>query len=230
GNAVTMPAQSVGGGTVAGSTTGGGLGDVVVQLMSIGGGDVNAVLRMGERNGDVKILSRPVLIAANNTEATFMVGTSRAFPTSKRTLPNDNATTIQEFVYKDVATRLTILPTISHDGYVSLEILQEVNQATAEVQLDSPVISTREAHTQVLVKDGQTIMLGGLRDQQNERNQSGVPFLSRIPILGGLFGSASRIDNETELFLFLTPRILRTDADVEQATNARLPARVEGAR
>ena len=230
GNAVTVPPQGVQGGTVEGSTTGGGLGDVIVKMMSIGGGDVNAVLKVGERNGDVRILSRPVLIAANNTEATFMVGSQRAFPVSKRTLPNDNATTIQEFVYRDVGTRLTVLPTISHDGYVALEILQEINQATAEEQLESPVISTREAHTQVLVKDGQTIVIGGLRDQQHDRNQSGVPLLSRIPLLGGLFGAASRIDAETELFLFLTPRILRTDDDVERATAARMPARLEGDR
>ena len=108
--------------------------------------------------------------------------------------------------------------------------LQEINQATAETQLESPVISTREAHTQVLVKDGQTIVLGGLRDQQHDRNRNGVPFLSRIPILGGLFGSASRIDSETELFLFLTPRILRTDDDVEQATRARISGSGEGGR
>lgn len=229
GNAVTLPPQPLGGGSVEATTTGGGLGDLVVRMMSIGGGDVNAVLKIGEQNGDVRILSRPVLIAANNTEATFMVGSQRAFPVSKRTLPNDNATTVQEFAYRDVGTRLTVLPTISHDGYVALEILQEINQATNELQLDSPVISTREAHTQVLVRDGQTIMIGGLRDQQRDRSSRGVPLLSRLPLIGGLFGSASRVESESELFLFLTPRVLRTDADVERATEARMPANAGGA-
>ncbi len=230
GNAVTLPPQGLEGGTIEASTTGGGLGDLVIRMMSIGGGELSAVLKVGEQAGDVRILSRPVLIAANNTEATFMVGSQRAFPVSKRTLPNDDATTVQEFAYRDVGTRLTVLPTISHDGYVALEILQEINQATNELQLDSPVISTREAHTQVLVRDGQTIVIGGLRDQQRDRSSRGVPFLSRIPLLGGLFGSASRVESETELFLFLTPRILRTDEDVEAATRERLSPRAEGPR
>ena len=68
---------------------------------------------------------------------------------------------------------------------MSLVIQQESNQATSEVQFDAPVISTREAVTQVLVKDGQTIMLGGLRDRQRDVTQGGVPVLSAIPLIGG---------------------------------------------
>jgi len=104
-----------------------------------------------------------------------------------------------------------------------LLIQQEVNQATNETQFDAPVISTREAATQVLVRDGQTIVLGGLRDHQRDANQGGVPILSSIPILGGLFGSASREAHDTELYLFLTPRIIKTDADADSVTAPRLP-------
>jgi general secretion pathway protein D len=106
---------------------------------------------------------------------------------------------------------------------VSLLIQQEVNQATSEVAFDAPVISTRETATQVLVKDGQTIVLGGLRDRQRDVTRRGVPLLSNLPIVGGLFGSASRQTSETELYLFLTPRILRTDADADSVTGPRLP-------
>jgi general secretion pathway protein D len=88
------------------------------------------------------------------------------------------------------------------------------------------VISTREAATQVLVRDGQTIVLGGLRDRQRTSNQGGIPILSRIPILGGVFGSADRSSSETELYLFLTPRIIRTDADADSVTAPRLPSGV----
>jgi general secretion pathway protein D len=90
------------------------------------------------------------------------------------------------------------------------------------VAFDAPVISTREAVTRVLVKDGQTIVLGGLRDQQRDARSGGVPVLSSIPLIGGLFGSSSRRTNETELYLFLTPRILRTDADADSVTAPRL--------
>jgi general secretion pathway protein D len=130
--------------------------------------------------------------------------------------------------YQDVGTKLTVRPTINADGYVSLLVRQEINAATGEVQFDAPVISTREAMTQVLVRDGQTIVIGGLRDQQRERIQRGVPLLSWIPILGGLFGSASRHSSQTELFLFLTPRIIRSDEDADRLTAPRLPKVQEG--
>lgn len=130
--------------------------------------------------------------------------------------------------YKDVGTRLTVRPTISADGYVTLDVVQEISNATSEEAFDAPVISTREAATQVTVRDGQTIVLGGLIDHQRDDSNRGVPFLSDLPILGGLFGSQSRRTTETELFLFLTPRVLRTDEEVDRATAAmRPPARTD---
>jgi general secretion pathway protein D len=116
-----------------------------------------------------------------------------------------------------------VRPTINQDGYVSLIMRQEINTATGETQFDAPVISTREAATEVLVRDGQTIVIGGLKDLQKDKSSSGVPVLSGIPFIGGVFGSTSRRSNSTELYLFLTPRIIRTDADVDSVTAPRLP-------
>ena len=84
------------------------------------------------------------------------------------------------------------------------------------------MISTREAVTRVLVRNGQTIVIGGLRDQQKDVTRGGVPILSGIPLLGGLFGRSDRKTNQTELYLFLTPRILKTDADADSVTVPRL--------
>jgi general secretion pathway protein D len=122
-----------------------------------------------------------------------------------------------------VGTKLTVRPTINEDGYISLVIQQEVSSATDQTAFDAPVISTREAATQVLVRDGQTIVLGGLRDQEHDKTQSGVPILSSIPLIGGLFGTASRTNSQTEFYLFLTPRILRTDKDADAVTTPKLP-------
>jgi general secretion pathway protein D len=225
GSDLFLPPQSVdkGNGTVDAKSVGGGLGDLVIHLMNLGHAEIDATLRAAASKGDVQIVSRPVLLASNNTEARLLVGSQRPFVQVSRSLPTDTPTRDQVVQYRDVGTRLTIRPTINQDGYVSLIVQQEVNAATSEVQFDAPVISTREAVTQVLVKDGQTIVLGGLRDQQRERTQSGIPILSRIPIIGGLFGSADRRKTETELYLFLTPRILRTDADADSVTAPRMP-------
>ena len=140
-----------------------------------------------------------------------------------RLLPTDNNNQDRVVQYRDVGTKLRVRPTINQDGYVSLSIQQEINAATTEVAFDAPVISTREATTQVFVRDGQTIMLGGLKDQQRDRSRSGVPILSGLPIIGALFGSTSRNDSDTELYLCITPRILRNDADADSVTVPHLP-------
>ncbi len=221
-----VPPQSVdnGNGTGQASLPGvaGGLGDLVIKLLKLGRADVDATIRAAATRGDVKIVSQPVLLASNNQEARFLVGSQRPFVQVSRSLPTDAPSRDQVIQYRDVGTKLTVRPTINQDGYVSLLIQQEINQATSELAFDAPVISTREAVTRVLVKDGQTIVLGGLRDQQRDVSSGGVPILSSIPLIGGLFGSSSRRTNETELYLFLTPRILRTDADADSLTAPRL--------
>jgi len=223
-----LPPQSVDkkNGTVDVSSTGAGLGDLVIHLMNLGHAEIDATLRAAASKGDVQIVSRPVLLASNNTEARLLVGSQVPFVQVSRSLPTDTPTRDQVVQYRDVGTKLTVRPTINQDGYVSLLIQQEVNAATTEVLFDAPVISTREAATQVLVKDGQTIVLGGLRDKQRNANQTGIPIISHIPIIGGLFGSADRSSSATELYLFLTPRILKTDADADSVTTPRLPKEV----
>ncbi len=225
GTSLVVPPQSIdkGDGTADASVAGGSLGDVVLRLLNVGHAQIDATLSAAASRGDVRIVSRPVLLASNNTEARILIGSQRPFVQVSRSLPTETPTRDQVVQYRDVGTKLTVRPTINDDGYVSLLIQQEVNAATSETQFDAPVISTREAATQVLVRDGQTIVLGGLRDQQRDRNRSGIPILSSIPLLGGLFGSVSRTSNQTEFYLFLTPRILKSDADADSVTAPRLP-------
>ena len=236
---LSLPATGVGHGntTVAATQIGGGLGDFVLQVLNMGHVELDAVLRAGASSGAVKIMSRPVLLASNNHDARILVGSQRPFVQVSRTLPTDNSSRDQVVQYKDVGTRLTVRPTISADGYVTLEVVQEVSNATAETAFDAPVIATREAATQVTVRDGQTIVLGGLLDHQRETTSGGVPFLSDLPLIGGLFGRQTRRASDTELFMFLTPRVLRTDAEVGAATDSArvgaglmLPPSVAGVR
>ena len=219
-----LATQDLGGGATAeGSLRGAGLGDVVIKFMDLAKGRIDALISLAESRGDVKIISRPVLLASNNTEARFLVGSQRPFVHVSRSLPTDTPSRDQVVQYRDVGTKLTVRPTINADGYVSLVVQQEVNAATSETQFDAPVISTREAFTQVLVRDGQTIVIGGLQDQQQDLTRHGIPVLSWIPLIGGLFGGQSRRSTSTELFLFLTPRIIRTDDETDAVTQPRLP-------
>jgi general secretion pathway protein D len=199
-------------------TSGGTVGDFVLKVMNFTGLDIDATLNAAESRGEVHILSRPVVIAANNEQAQILVGSQRPFVQVSRSLPTDAASRDQVVEYKDVGTKLSVRPTISPDGYVVLEVTQEVNNATNEIAFNAPVISTRSVQTQLLIKDGQTVALGGLSDRQRDSNQGGIPLLSRIPLIGGLFGHTTRDSNETELFLFLTPRVIRSDAEADSLT------------
>jgi general secretion pathway protein D len=217
---VNVPPLKRGNTVVEGANTGGGLGDFVVKVMGIAGDlDATATLRAAAERGDATIVSRPVLLAANNEEAEINVGSQRPFVQVARVLPTDNAARDQVVQYRDVGTRLRVLPTISADGYVMLQVTQEINAATAELAFGAPVISTRSVQTRLLIKDGQTIVLGGLTDRQREHRQGGIPVLSEIPWIGGLFGHFSRQVTETELFLFLTARVIRGDDDAERLTS-----------
>jgi general secretion pathway protein D len=175
-----------------------------------------ALSALGSR-GEVRIISRPVVLAQNNQEARILIGSERPFIQASRSLPTDAGVRDQIIQYRDVGTKLTIVPTINEDGYVNLQVLQEVSTATAEVQFGAPIISTREASTLLFVRDGQTAVIGGLIDRQQEKTRSGIPILMDIPIFGGLFGSRRETTTHSELFLFLTPYVITTDADLDRA-------------
>ena len=184
-------------------------------LDSHGDVDVNVALSALATRGDVRILSRPVLLAQNNQEARILVGSQRPFVQVFRSLPTDAGVRDQIVQYRDVGTSMTIVPTVNADGYVNLQLTQEVSSATNETQFGAPVISTREAQTYLFVRDGQTTVIGGLIDHETQRTRSGIPFLVSIPVLGALFGTTHNTTSNSELFLFLTPHVVTSDEDLE---------------
>lgn len=203
--------------TIEGQLTGASAGDLTARILGLGGLDAEVILRALASNSEITILSRPIILAQNNQTARILVGSQRPFIQLFRALPTDAAVRDQVVQYRDVGTQLTITPTINEDGYVTLALLQEVSTATSETQFGAPVISTREAETQLFVRDRHTAVLGGLIDDQRESVNSGIPFLKDLPLLGLLFRSTQTRRGATELFLLITPHVLRTDEDVEAA-------------
>ena len=192
------------------------VGELLLTWMNGGSVDVSVALRALATRGAVRILSRPVLLAQNNQEARILVGSQRPFVQVFRSLPTETGVRDQIVQYRDVGTALTIVPTVNPDGYVSIQLVQEVSNATNETQFGAPVISTREAQTHLFVRDGQTTVIGGLIDRQNETTRSGIPVLVSIPVLGALFGTTTNATVRSELFLFLTPHVVRTDDDLDR--------------
>jgi general secretion pathway protein D len=203
----------------AGGNGAAGLGEFVLNVMGIGGMNADGFLKFAAGRGNVAIVSRPVVLTANNEEAQIVIGSQRPFVQVSRALPTDGGARDQVVQYKDVGTKLSVRPTISGDGIVQLEVTQEVSNATGETSFNAPVISTRSVQTHLLVQDGQTVALGGLSDRQKDVSRSGIPVLSYLPVIGGLFGRTSYVTSETELFVFLTPRVIRTDDEAKRLSN-----------
>lgn len=216
-----------GGLNLLGKLTVGSAGDLALRVLGVGTVRADVVLNALSRSSNVSILSRPLVLAQNNQEARMLVGDQRPFVQISRALPTDGAVRDQVIQYRDVGTQLNITPTINPDGYVTLAVRQEVSAASEETQFGAPVIRTREVETQLFVKDGHTAVIGGLVDRQQDAVNAGIPILRSIPLLGHLFRSTRRNTGVTELFILLTPHVIRNDEEMERMseelrTNARM--------
>lgn len=202
--------------------------DVAVRVVTLRNANVRAILRALATRSQVRILSTPSILAANNRESRILVGSRVPFIASTR-LGNDVAIdrTVQ---FEDVGTQLTIIPTINDDDYVSVQILQEVSTLTTQTiqsALNAPVISTREATTRTVIRDGQTVVIAGLIGDTREVIESGVPLLKDIPILGAFFRRRTTARNRSEVAIFVTPFIVRSDADAD-TIRERVRDRING--
>ena len=162
---------------------------------------------------EVDILSNPKILTLNNKKATIQVGENRPFLTSITRDSNNNA--IPNYSYKDLGILLDILPQINAGDYVNMEIKQENTSVSGFAQADlltedRPITSKRTLITQVVVKSGETIALGGLISDEKVINKTKVPCLGDIPLLGYLFRNQTTSSKKTNLVVFLTPTIVRT--------------------
>jgi len=168
---------------------------------------VGAVVRAYQSDSDVHILSTPQIMTTDNEEAEIQVGKNVPFVTRLDETVTDRV--FSSYEYKDVGVTLTITPQINEERFVRLNISQEVSQVIKEEsQLGLPTTLKRMARTTVIVKDGHTIVIGGLIDDTMSRTRDQVPCLGGITGLGRLFSSGSKSGSRTNLFVFLTPHII----------------------
>ncbi|MBU1905616.1 MAG: hypothetical protein KJ923_01300, partial [Candidatus Omnitrophica bacterium] len=177
-------------------------------------GQYKAIIDMLRTIGETNILSSPRIMALNNQEAKILVGTKDAYITSTTSLSGDNTVTAQSVNFVDVGIKLFVTPTINNDGFVTMKIKPEVSSATrtditSEGQITQvPIVTTSETETTVMIKDGVTIIIGGLKREQLEKTEKRIPIFGDIPFLGALFRSKTEEMNTTELVILLTPHIM----------------------
>ncbi|MFB0874338.1 MULTISPECIES: type II secretion system secretin GspD [unclassified Sphingobium] len=180
------------------------------------GGSVQATLNALEGLTKINVVSAPKLLVINNQTASLQVGDQVPISSSSAvSVENPNAPIVNAIEYKDTGVILKITPRVNSGGLVLLDISQEVSDVstTSSSNIDSPTISTRRLASSIAVQDNQTIALGGLIRAIKTRGNEGIPLLSRIPVLGALFGTKTNEERRTELLVLLRPRVVRTSDD-----------------
>jgi type II secretory pathway component GspD/PulD (secretin) len=178
-------------------------------------GDYKAVLDLLRTIGDTKILSSPRIMVVNNQEARILVGTKDAYITSSSSQTGAGATVTSQAVnFVDVGIKLYVTPTVNRDGFVTMKIRPEISSSKrTDITTDGkvtqiPIMTTSEVETTVMIKDGVTIIIGGLRKDARTKTVKKIPVVGDIPLLGYFFRSTSDEATKAELVILLTPHII----------------------
>jgi len=169
-----------------------------------------------QTEGRLDVLSRPYILASDNQEASITVGQEVPFITNSRT--TETGQTVNTIEYQDIGIILNVTPHINPQGLVIMEVAPEISHIQEDVQIalsqtvNATVYRKRSAQTQVAIRDGQTIVIGGLMEDHIDDVVQKVPLLGDIPLLGGLFRRIVKTKVKTELLIFLTPHVA-TDPD-----------------
>ncbi|NOY22929.1 MAG: hypothetical protein GXO70_05395 [Acidobacteria bacterium] len=189
--------------------------------LSVNDGQVMAILNAYAQASKAKVLSHPKLVTYDNSEATMKVVERRFVQTSINT---NTATGIggifSNFEERDYGIVLTVTPHINQAGDILLKVKQDVSDLTGVDSNGNPISTQRIIDTTLLLRNGQTMVLGGLIQEKKKNDTRGLPWFYKIPILRSLFGTREKENKRTELLLFITPHLIRNFNDAKAITNA----------
>jgi general secretion pathway protein D len=188
----------------------------VISIGTLSDDKYTATLEALRTIGKTKVLSSPRVAVVNNTEASILVGTTKPYVTTTTTTPSSGPSTTAEAVsFIDVGVKLFVTPVIHNDGFVTMKIKPEVSSAATSIVTGNnneiPIVDTSHVDTTIHVKDGVTIVIGGLIKEENVDTTNKVPLLGDIPVLGHAFRNTDQRQSTTEIVIFLTPHIITGD-------------------
>jgi general secretion pathway protein D len=191
---------------------------LISEPLKIAGFDVSnisAIINAVKTDDDFRILSTPQVLTTDNEEARITVGENRPFQT--RSTTDVSGGTFESFEYRDVGKILKITPHVTEDRLVRMQISLEVTaidqQATLTTSSTLPVTLKRTVDTTVIIKDQQTVVIGGLIDDTTTESENKVPVLGDVPVLGWLFRKRGEETIKTNLYVFLTPRVIKNPGE-----------------
>jgi general secretion pathway protein D len=204
----------------SGSSESGGFNFLTTIARPLGDGMpfVQATIAALDEVTDVRSLAAPSLLVRNNATATITVGTQVPVQSSSISTGNNNVVSSAQYVSTGIT--LTVTPRINPGGLVYMDISQDISRPGARdpdiSTSGNPPISNKTVTSQVAVQSGQTVFLGGLISEQDSRGRSGVPFLSRVPLIGPLFGARSKAMSRSETLVMITPTVIETAVDLKE--------------
>jgi len=207
---------------------------ITYSIVEVAGRFAAAVKAAGEEHR-LNVISSPHILASNNKEAKIQIGAEAPIFTSTYTTAGttESSTITGTIEYKDIGIILTVTPRVSDAGLITLDIQLEDSTATT-VQIGSandllsvPAFKKKVAKTTLSILQGQMIVIGGLISDTKDNTKTGIPYLSKIPVLGALFGVHQNVVNKEETIMLLTPHII-TDASQSRTVTDEFRARVRG--
>jgi general secretion pathway protein D len=212
GNGTTV-AQTLGNGAAAAAN-----GGLIVGLVE---NNVNATLHALATEGKLDVLSRPYILASDNQLASITVGQEVPFITN--TQITDTGQQINTIQYQDIGIILNVTPHINPEGLVILDVAPEISQLSASTVpigagVAAPIIDKRSAQSRVGIKNGSTIVIGGLMQDNKTLTISKIPILGDIPLIGGIFSRTQVDKTKTELLIFLTPHVAQQPDTLDPMT------------
>jgi len=153
-----------------------------------------------ESLGLSKTISNPKVFTLNNQQATIVQGKEIAYQTT-----SDGTTTTS---FKEAALRLEVTPSVVGDGNILLDVKVTNDDAVPETGFDEPPITKMEIKTKLLARDGDIVVIGGVKKSKNVNGQSRVPGIGNVPVIGNLFKSKTKEDNLNELLIFIAPKVI----------------------
>jgi len=188
----------------------------------ISGETYAGIIKILQEYGETRNLSSPSIAVISGQEAKILVGTKQAYVTTTIETGGTTATTAAQVQFVDVGVSLFVTPTINDEGFVTMKVKPEVSNVDSELSYQIapdvtntvPIVATTTAETTVMVKDGRTVIIGGLRKDEKIKTVDKLPFFGDLPWIGAAFRKTSDDLEKQEIVLFLTPHIISGDKDV----------------
>jgi general secretion pathway protein D len=188
----------------------------------------HAIINALHQYTDVKVLSNPSLVVIDNQVATLQVGNQVPIQTGSATVLSANNAVVNTIDYKDTGIILRVQPRVNFNGNVSLEVEQEISAQVNATTTLGPTFTQRKVKSSILVASGQTVLLAGLIQDNQDGSKQGLPGLDQIPVLGNAFNNSALTHvGRTELIIFIRPQIIRDGVDASSVAE-ELRAKMRG--